>query len=172
MNIFETERLLLKPTTTEDAAFIFTLFNTPKWIENIGDRNIKSINDAKLYIENNILPQQNKLGFSSFTILRKEDNLKIGSCGLYDRAGLDGIDIGFAFLPEYEGKGFAYEAVNELKNKGFSEFGLTSINAITRKENTSSQKLLEKLGMTLNGTVKLPNENIALLLYKIEYQTI
>jgi len=166
--IFETERLLLKPTSEEDAELIFELLNTPKWIKYIGDRNIKTVEDAKNYIKTKMLPQLKRLGFCNFTIIRKGDNYKLGTCGLYDRDGVEGIDIGFAFLPEYERKGYAFESVNKLKNVAFNEFGLTVINAITVKDNSSSQKLLEKLGLKLEGTTKLPNDDEELLLYKIK----
>jgi len=165
---FETERLTLKPTLEEDAAFIFELFNTPKWLKNIGDRNIKSVELARDYILNKMHPQLNRLGFSNYTLIRKIDGIKVGSCGLYDREGLEGIDIGFAFLPEYEGKGFAFEAANKLKNAAFNEFGLITLSAITSKNNCASQKLLEKLGLQFAGTTTLPTDNKELLLYKIE----
>jgi RimJ/RimL family protein N-acetyltransferase len=165
---FETERLFLQPTSEEDAAFIFELLNTPKWIENIGDRNIMSVKMATDYIVNKMHPQLERLGYGNYTLIRKIDGVKIGSCGLYDREGLEGIDIGFAFLPEYEGKGFAFEAADRLKNAAFNEFGLNTINAITSKHNVASQKLLEKLGLELKGTTTLPNDNEELLLYKIE----
>ena len=166
--IFETERLILKPTSEEDAEFIFELLNTPKWIKYIGDRNIRTVENARDYIKTKMLPQLKRLGFSNYTLIRKADNCKIGTCGLYDRDGLEGIDIGFAFFPEYEKKGYAFESANKLKNVAFNKLGLTEINAITVKDNISSQKLLEKLGMKLNGTTKLPNDNEELLLYKIE----
>ena len=87
---------------------------------------------------------------------------------LFDRDGVEGIDIGFAFLPEYEKKGYAFESANKLKNVAFNEFGLIEINAITAKDNISSQKLLEKLGLNLKGTIKLPKDEEELLLYKIK----
>ncbi|MCM4153936.1 N-acetyltransferase [Arenibacter sp. N53] len=165
---FETERLVLKPTTEEDAKFVFELFNTPKWIQNIGDRNIGSVEMAKEYILNKMQPQLKRLGYSNYTIIRKIDQVKIGACGLYDREGLDGIDIGFAFLPEYEGKGYAFEAAHKLVTVAFNEFGIKTISAITAKNNVSSQRLLGKLGLELTGTTKLPNDISELLLYKIE----
>ncbi|MGY0408701.1 MAG: GNAT family N-acetyltransferase [Polaribacter sp.] len=166
--IFETERLWLKPISEEDAAFIFELLNTPKWLEHIGDRNIHSVEDAKNYIKIYMLPQLERLGFSNFTLIRKEDNSKIGTCGLYDREGLEGIDIGFAFLPQYEKKGYAFEASNKVKNIAFDEFKIPEITAITFKNNSASQKLLEKLGMKLVGTTKIPNIEEEYFLYKIK----
>ena len=115
-------------------------------------------------------PQLERLGYSNYTLTTKRDKQKIGTCGLYDREGLKGIDIGFAFLPEFERKGFAYESSNKLKEVAFSEFGIKTISAITAKNNISSQKLIEKLGLKLIGTTKIPNDDSEeeLLLYRIE----
>ena len=164
---FETERLILKPTLEEDAAFVWELLNTPKWLKYIGDRNVKSVEDAKVYIKIKMLPQLESLGFGNYTVIRKSDDAKLGICGLYDRVGLEGIDIGFAFLPEHEGYGFAFEAVARLKRAAFEEFGIDELIAITTKNNTASQKLLEKLGLVLTGTTKIPNDDEELFLYKI-----
>ena len=147
--IYETERLRLKPTSEEDAAFIVALVNTPKWLKYIGDRNIRSVEDAEAYIKAKMLPQLKRLGFANYTVTRKSDNTKMGTCGLYDREGLDGIDIGFAFLPEHEQKGYAFEAANKLKDVAFEEFGITEVSAITTRDTLSSQKLLKKLGLKL-----------------------
>ncbi|MBU2996276.1 GNAT family N-acetyltransferase [Cellulophaga baltica] len=165
---FETERLILKPTSEDDATFIFHLFNTPNWLKFIGDRNITSVDKAKEYINEKMVPQLKRLGYSSYTIITKQDNLKIGSCGLYDREGVEGIDIGFAFLPEYEKKGFAFEASKRLKDAAFNDLGIEVISAITTKDNLPSQRLLEKLGLKLYGTTKLPNDEKELSLYKME----
>lgn len=165
---FETERVRLKPTSVEDAEFIYQLMNTPKFIQYIGDREIKSVVRAKDYIKTKMLHQLQRLGYSNYTVFQKSDNSKIGTCGLYDREGLDGIDIGFAFLPQYEGRGFAYEAANRLKNAAFEEFEIQEIKAITSKENSSSQRLLEKLGLEMADIIKLPDDDEELLLYKIQ----
>lgn len=166
--IFKTERLIIRPTSEEDAEFIFELLNTPKFIKYIGDRNIHTVEIAKDYILSKMQPQLRRLGYSNYTIIRKSDNEKIGTCGLFDREGLDGIDIGFAFLPEYEKQGFAFEAADKIKNIAFNEFGIKALSAITIKNNVSSQKLLEKLGFEFTGTTRIPNDSEELLLYKIE----
>jgi RimJ/RimL family protein N-acetyltransferase len=163
---FETERLLLKPTSKDDAEFILRLFNTPKWLKYIGDRNVNTVEEARLYIKMRMIPQMERLGFSNYTILRKPDEEKIGICGLYDRAGLDGLDIGFALLPEFEGNGYAFEATSKLKQVAFDEFDITEIQAITSQDNISSQKLIEKLGLEFIGLVRLPNDTEDLFLYK------
>ncbi|WP_104382213.1 GNAT family N-acetyltransferase [Sphingobacterium sp. HMA12] len=164
---FDTERLFIRPTNKDDAQFIFELFNTPNWLKYIGNRNLHSIEDTERYIEIKMLPQLDRLGYSSYTLIRKEDGEKIGTCGLYDRDGLEGIDIGFAFLPRFEKQGFAFEASDRILKAAFNDLGLKSVNAITRKDNLSSQKLLEKLGLKLTGEIMLPNENEELLHYSI-----
>lgn len=168
---FETERLVLKPTSEEDAAFIFELLNTPKWLQYIGDRNIRTLEDAAMYIQNKMLPQLERLGYSNYTVSRKTDNIKVGTCGLYDREGLDGVDIGFAFLPDYEKNGYAFEAAYKLKEAASLDFKLKTLNAITVRENISSQRLIEKLGLKFKEIITLPNDDEELLLYQIDFDS-
>ena len=113
-------------------------------------------------------PQLDRLGYSNYTIILKKNNLKIGICGLYDRKELDGIDIGFALLPKYEKKGYAFEATSKIRDVAFNDFVLEAILAITTKENLSSQNLLKKLGLKLCGKTIFPNDEEELLLYKAE----
>lgn len=163
---FETERLYLKPTVHDDAEFILRLLNTPKWLQFIGDRKVRSLEDARRYIEERIITQFDKLGYSNYTVVRKSDGAKMGSCGLYDREGLEGIDIGFAFLPEFEGKGYGFESANKVKEAALHLFKLNPIRAITTQENIGSQKLLEKLGFLFIKLVKIPHDEEELMLYE------
>ncbi len=162
---FESERLLIRPTLEQDAELIYQLMNTPKFIKYVGDREINSIEDAEKYIQTKMLPQLNTLGYSSYSLITKADGLKIGTCGLYNRDGVEGIDIGFGLLPQYESLGYAYESAHRLLKAAFEEFKLEEIKAITSKENISSQRLLKKLGLEMAGTTKLPNEDDEILLY-------
>ena len=143
---FETQRLILRITSEEDASFLVELLNTPKWLQYIGDRGVRTIEDGEKYVRERITPQFKRLGFSNFTVIRKSDGAKIGCCGLYDREGLEGVDLGFAFLPQYEKKGYAFESAQRVLEIGIQDFGIEKIQAITVKENIDSQKLLEKLG--------------------------
>jgi len=171
MNInqqFETTRLVLKPCSVEDAPFIYELMNTPKWIKYIGDRNINSIAVAKQYIIEKMKPQQDRLGYSNYTVVRRSDGMKLGTCGLYDRKGLEGIDIGFAFLPQFERMGYAFEAADRLLDAAINELDIKLIKAITTHDNMASQKLLGKLGLTQVGVMTLPDDTEELLVYAIE----
>lgn len=165
MKEIETVRLYLKAVDIEDAPFILELLNTPKWIRFVGDRNVKDLASATEYIENRMLPQMEACGFGNYLLVRKEDGAKMGTCGLYKREGLDGVDIGFAMLPNFEGKGYSTEAATKLKQLAKTEFQLEKLNGITLPENIASRKLLEKLGLKLEGTIRLPNDVEDLLLY-------
>jgi [ribosomal protein S5]-alanine N-acetyltransferase len=166
---FETERLWIRPTTIHDSEFILELMNTPKWIEFIGDRNLHTVKDGEQYIKNKMLPQLERLCFSNYTLIRKLDEVKVGCCGLYDREGVEGVDIGFAFLPAFENQGYGFESANRLIQAAKNDFGLKSVSAITSKNNFASQKLIEKLNLKLVGTTILPNEIEEILLYRVNF---
>lgn len=132
---YETERLIIKLVDIDDAEFLLKLLNTEKWLKNIGDRNVDSLEDAQKYVREKNLPQIERLGFGNAIVILKSNNEKIGTTGLYDREGIDGVDIGFAFLEEYEGKGYAYEAAKKIMDIGINKFGIKKISAITLPEN-------------------------------------
>ena len=163
----ETERLWLKPTSIEDAEFIFTLLNTPKWLKYIGDRNVHSIEDAEDYIKVKMLPQLERLGYGNYTLVRKSDQQKLGTCGIYDREGLEGVDIGFALLSDYEGAGYAFEAASKVIQVARDQYGISLMKGITTTDNHASQKLLKKLGLQLKGPIRLPDDPAELLLFEL-----
>ncbi|MGB1294373.1 MAG: GNAT family N-acetyltransferase [Flavobacteriales bacterium] len=163
---YETERLLLKPTNENDAEFIFELMNTPKWKRYIGERNIYTVQTALAYIKDKMLPQNKTFGFGNYTVVRKSDGVKIGSCGLYNRDGLEGVDIGFAFLPQFEGKGYGYESSMQIMKLAEFEFKLTQVSGITNQDNYSSQNLLVKIGLKKVGLIKLPHDDDELMLFR------
>ena len=165
---FETDRLLLRPTDDSDADFILTLVNTPKWLANIGDRKVRTLEDAYVYIQTRITPQFERLGYGNYTVIRQADGAKLGSAGLYDRPGVDGIDLGFALLPEYEGRGYALESACRVRDAAFGTFGLETIYAVTIPANAASQKLLEKLGMSCQQMILLPGAQEEIMLYAMQ----
>jgi ribosomal-protein-alanine N-acetyltransferase len=166
--VYETERLILQPMSVDEREFIFELYNRPKFIKYIGERGIKTLSDAENYILNRFLPQFDKLGYGNYLVVTKDKGDKIGGVGIFEREGLDVVDIGFSLLEEFEGKGYAYEAAQKVKSIGMDEFGLKKISAITSKDNFSSQKLIEKLGLKFQNYVTLPNEDEELMYYETE----
>lgn len=164
---FETERLLLKPTDLEDIDLIFELMNSEKWLKYIGDRNIKTKEDAKQYIIDRHLPNFENYGYGSYTVVVKDSGEKIGSTGLFKREGLEVVDIGFAFLDSSIGKGYGYESSKEILDAGKKIFGLEKVSAITLPTNIASQKLIEKLGLTYQKMIQIPNDTDELMYYEM-----
>jgi len=164
----ETERLFLKPITIADADLILPMYNSPHFIEFIGDKNVKNFEDAENYISEKFLPQLEKSGYGNYVIVTKSDQQKIGAVGIFNRDGLEVQDIGFSFLPEFEGKGYGFEAASKLMETGFTKFGIQKISAITTEDNISSQKLIVKLGLKYLKMVQLPDDKTELMYYEIE----
>ncbi len=163
--LLETERLQLREMTTKDAAFILELVNTPDWHRFIGDRGIKSIKASKAYIKKAYLESYSINGYGAYAMIERATGDIIGSCGLYKRSDLDFPDIGFALLPQYGKKGFAFEAASALMEFAAKELGLDKIKAITSKENINSMALLNKIGLKRVGTITMEGETEELFLF-------
>lgn len=152
----------------EDRDFILDLYNRPKFIRYIGNRGVKTVADAENYIKNKFFPQLERAGFGNYLVVTKESDEKIGAVGIFEREGLDVVDIGYSLLEEFEGKGYAYEAAQKVKSIGMDGFGLPKMSAIISKDNISSQKLIEKLGLKFQKYITLPNEDEELMYYETE----
>ncbi len=164
-NILETERLILRQFTTDDSKFIVQLLNSPGWIEFIGDRNIKTEERAKEYLQKGPLKSYEVNRFGLSLVEMKNDRTPIGMCGILKRDNLENPDIGFAFLPEFTGKGFAFEIANATMVYAKDKLKLPVIFAITVSNNKTSIKLLEKIGMKFIKLFCLPNDHEELMLY-------
>lgn len=160
-----TDQLVLETTKLAHAPFLFRLMNSADWIRYIGNRNIKTVEDAENYIRQSILPQLESHGHTSFTITLRSSGLPIGICGLYVRDGLEAPDLGFAIIPEYRGRGLVKEASQCLLKFGFESLNLKTILAITLPENKPSRYLLEKLGFKAIGDLQLPGHKEVVIKY-------
>ena len=169
--IATTERLRIVKFTTEDAPFILELVNTPAWLQYIGDREIHTLEDAAAYILNGPIKSYRKLGFGAYCLEEIATGKKIGSCGLYKREGLTHPDLGFALLPEFEAKGYAFEASRKLLQIAAGDFGIETLTAITSKGNERSVQLLKKLGFEWTRFIKLPNDQEELNLFLLTLQS-
>jgi len=169
MNIITTERLDICKLSLKDAPFILKLLNTPSWLRFIGDRNVHSVEDARSYLEKGYLKSYETLGYGFYLLKLKETGTPVGICGLIRRDFLNDADIGFALLPEYEGKGYGYESSNAVLRYAIQELGMKRIVAITDSENVASQKLLEKLGLKYECMVAYPGDDEPLMLFGVTY---
>lgn len=168
MAILETERLLLREITTDDAQFLLQLLNEPSFIENIGDRNVRTVEDACRYAQNGPISSYQQHGFGLYLVLLKETGEAIGICGLVKRDSLPHADIGYAFLPEFWRKGYALEATAAMKEYAFSRLGHEKLLAIVNPENKSSIRVLEKLGLGFTRMVRMADDAPEICLYSSE----
>ena len=166
MIIAETNRLIISKFTLQDASFFLELANTPKWIKFIGDRNLKTTEDAEIYLKNGAIKSYKDFGFGFYKLQLKEDNLiPIGTCGLVKRKELEYIDFGFGLLPEYECKGFGYESSMAILKVAKEQFNISRITAITLPSNIDSIKLLQKLGLHYEKRIKPFEDDDELMLF-------
>lgn len=161
----ETERLIVKPFTILDADFIVTLVNTPKWKRFIGDKGIHSMEDAQRYLKMGPIKSYQEHNFGLSKVLLKEAQISIGMCGILKRENLGYPDLGFAILPEFEGKGYITEAARGVLKDAKERFAFKTIFAMTTLDNYGSQRVLLKCGFSHHGTLK--NEKMLLSQYKI-----
>ena len=164
--VLETQRLILRRFTLDDAAFVVELVNDPGWLANIGDRKVRSLEDARNYLRKGVLAMYDRVGFGMYVVTLKESGEPIGTCGLIQRDELPDVDIGFAFLPGHRGRGFAFESAAAVMEYGTDVLGLKRIVAIVSADNRPSIRLLEKIGLRFERTIRFgEGEEIPLYAY-------
>ncbi len=168
MKPLETERLILRALTIDDAAFILELLNDPSYLHNIGDRKVRTLDGAKAYIKKGPLSSYTENGFGLRLVELKETHEPIGICGLIKRDTLDDVDIGYAILPKFWSKGYATESATAVRAFARNVLGLKRIVGITDPENTGSIRVLEKLGMRFEKMVRLSPDDIELMLFTMD----
>jgi RimJ/RimL family protein N-acetyltransferase len=159
MRVLETERLVLRRLTLDDAPVILKLVNEPSWLRFIGDKGVRSLEDARRYLESGPLDMYSRLGYGLFLVETKEGGAQIGMCGLIKRDTLPDVDVGYALFPEYWGKGYAIEAVAAVLAYGHDTHGLQRILAIVSPDNDSSIRVLTKAGLTFERMLQLGENN-------------
>jgi [ribosomal protein S5]-alanine N-acetyltransferase len=156
VNVIETERLFLRHLSAEDAPFMLELLNEPSFIQNIADRGVRTLEDAAQYILSGPVTNYERFGFGMYGVELKEAGELMGMCGLVKREGLDDVDIGYAFLPRFWSRGYAYEAAAAVLDYARNELGLQRIVAITAPDNHASIRVLEKIGLRFEKMIQLP----------------
>ena len=165
MKILETERTILREIVETDAEFIFDLLNQPSFVKYIGDRNVRTIAEAEAFIEYRYRKSYRENGFGLYAVEIKGNRTPIGICGFVKRDSLPNADIGFAFLPQYERKGYAFESAAAALCYGREVLRLKRVFAITSKDNESSGRLLEKINFKFERLIKLPHDDEELKLF-------
>ena len=163
--ILETPRLVLREFTHEDDAFVLRLLNEHSWLRFIGDRGVRTLPDARRYLDDGPRRSYARNGFGLWCVVPKGGDAPVGMCGLIRRDTLPDVDVGFAFLPEAWGRGYARESAAAVLDHARDVLGLRRVLAITDPENAASIRVLERVGMRREGTVRMPAESIDLLLF-------
>lgn len=152
----ETERLILRHLDADDAPMMLELLNEESFLRNIGDRGVRSLDDARAYIENGPMASYRQFGFGLNRVALRDAGPAIGICGLLQRPHLDHPDIGFALLPRYWSRGYAREAALAVLADGRTRLGLRRILATTAQENPESIRLLLQIGFHFDSLLQAP----------------
>lgn len=155
MKVLETNRLVLRCLGMDDAEFIFKLLNEPSFLRYIGDKGVRSLDDARKYILQGPVDSYERFGFGLYLAELKQTRVPIGICGFLKRASLQDVDIGFAFLPQFWQQGYAFESASAVMAYGRDVLRLRRIVAITNPDNDASIRLLEKLGLRFERRARL-----------------
>ncbi|WP_194778042.1 GNAT family N-acetyltransferase [Pararhodonellum marinum] len=164
--ILETERLRLQEFTLDDCNFIVQLLNSPGWLRNIGDKGVYSHEAATTYLKEGPISGYATFGSDLYMVWCKANALPIGMCGLKKRGGLENHNLGFAFLPDFQGMGYAFEITDALLNHAHKVWMLEKVDAITLPTNQRSIHLLQKLNMQFISNLKLKGQDEVLSLYR------
>lgn len=163
----ETERLHLRRVTLDDADLMLAVWNDPAFVANVGDRGVRTIDEAETEMQAGALKSFEEFGFGPFAIVRKSDGERIGICGLFKRSNLDDPDIGFAALPDYCGRGYAGEAAQAVVDHARDDLGLGVLTAIVSPGNAPSIGLIEKLGLSFARMIRMPGDEEDICLYSM-----
>jgi len=163
--VLETERLTLRQLTVADAPFALELLNEPSFIQNIGDRGVRNLDDARGYLLNGPIESYRRHGFGLNRVDIKDTATPIGMCGLLKRAALDNVDIGYAFFPRYWSQGYAFESASAMLRFGKDTLGIERIVAVVSPGNDSSIRLLKKIGLKFERMVRLLPEEQEIKLF-------
>ena len=163
--VIETKRLILRKFTVDDAAFMLKLLNTPNWLRFIGDRNVRTLEQAEQYLINGYMKSYQDYGFGFYVVVIKETQESIGICGIVKREGLEDVDIGFAFFQQFMGKGYGYESASAILNYALNDLKIKRIVAIVDPENVVSIALLKKIGLQFEKMIQMSPTDIELMLF-------
>jgi [ribosomal protein S5]-alanine N-acetyltransferase len=158
MIVCQTARLRLRHLVDSDAPFILALLNEPDFIRNIGDREVRTLEDARRYIQHGPMVSYSQHGFGLWLVEMLDGGDPIGICGLLKRDYLQDVDVGFALREGYRGHGFAFEAAAAALRHGREDLGISRIVAITSPDNHASMKVLRKLGLEFERTLRIPDQ--------------
>jgi RimJ/RimL family protein N-acetyltransferase len=169
--VLETERLRLRHASLDDAEFILRLLNEPSFLQYIGDRGVRTLDDARRYIADRLIDSYERNGFGLWVVEPKHSAVPLGICGLVKRDTLPEPDIGFAFLPEFWSAGYAYESAWAVKQHALEVLRLPRLLAVTNPDNVRSIRIVERLGFASDRLIAWSGGGVEVRLFSLEAQT-
>ncbi len=154
MAIINTGRLSLRQLTLDDDVFMLKLLTDADFIEHIGDRGVRTLEQAGDYLRDGPLASYRAHGFGLYRVDLDESGEPVGICGLLKRDALEDVDLGYALLPAWRGRGFAVEAAQAVLEHARATLALERIVAIVSPANTASITVLERIGMRAEGEIR------------------
>lgn len=164
----ETERLVLRRLSLDDADLMLAVWNDPGFIRNVGDRGVRTLEQARDAMRAGALQLYADFGYGPYAVTLKSNGERIGICGLFRRENLEHPDIGFAILPDYRGQGLAGEAAFAVRDYALDDLALESLTAIVSPGNAPSIALIEKLGLAFDRMITMPGDDEAIRLYRTQ----
>lgn len=164
--IAKTSRLTLRELQLSDAAFALRLYNEPSFLQHIGDKGVRTIEDAENNLRQGAIASYSQHGYGMW-LVENQQGQSIGMCGLIKRDFLTETDLGYAYLPEFVGQGYAYEAAQAVLAYAAQHAALKTLVAIVSPDNLASKSLLEKLGFAQDGQVLVPDKNQMIDFYRM-----
>ncbi|MFL6256321.1 MAG: GNAT family N-acetyltransferase [Pyrinomonadaceae bacterium] len=168
MNVIETERLSLRELSEADAEFVLKILNDPGFVRFVGDRGVRTVEDAARYIDERFVESYRQHGFGMWLVETKAEGVPAGICGLLNRGTLPGVEVGYSLLPPFRGKGYAFEAASAALSHAREVLGLPRLYAIVNPDNAVSIRVLEKLGMKFERMLRLPGEESDVKLFSTD----
>lgn len=165
VQVIQTDRLILRELRPADAGFIHAVLNDADFLANVGDRNVRTLDDATAYIESGPRASYAQHGFGLWAVELRDGGKTVGICGLLKRGALDAPDVGFAMLPAHRGRGYASEAASAALTHGREQLRLQRVLAIVKPENAASIRVLEKLGMVRERLIRLTDDGPELIVF-------
>ena len=166
-DVLETPRLRLRPPSLDDAGFAYELVNDPSWLRFVGDRGVRSLEDARRWLERGPIAARERDGYGSYVVELREDRTPVGLCGLFRRETLEHPDLGYALLERHRGRGYVFEAASAVIEHARGGLGLSRLYAITDPTNERSIRVLERLGFAFERRTRVGDDPLELALYAL-----
>jgi RimJ/RimL family protein N-acetyltransferase len=161
----ETERLVLRPFTADDAAAWLPLISLPEIVRYTGDTPVRSVEEARELLCSRPLRDYALYGFGRLAVIEKASGRLVGFCGFKYVVELGEIDIGYRFLPDCWGKGYATESAGALMREGRRTHDIRRVVGTVHPDNPASGRVLEKLGLRFERLLEPDEQGVRFLLY-------